>query len=163
MAETITIIQKALVTNSKWQALVLKHPLSQGSKSLWDLPGGKLNFSESLRESLAKSVFRETGLNLTTVSIPLNVTTYLDITNRSEQIIRIIYLCLSQGVLNQNREMIWVDAVNFKQYDFPDEGYHQAFHNYLVHSRLSSEEFLGEGILEHTSNYLRQKKPSPYL
>jgi ADP-ribose pyrophosphatase YjhB (NUDIX family) len=159
---TVTIVQKAFIVNSHWQILLVKHPLSEPAHPLWDLPGDGLHFGESLRENLVKNIIEDTGYTVTTVSIPLNVTTFLDLTNRTNQIVRIIYLCLAQGSPKQNREMVWVDPSQHTHYNFPDEGYTQAFVNYLSHSKLASEEFLGQGILEHTTEYLRQKPPLPY-
>jgi ADP-ribose pyrophosphatase YjhB (NUDIX family) len=162
MADTITVVQKAFITNSKWQCLITKHPLSQDLQALWDLPGGHLKFGQGLRDSLIERVQTETGLIITTISIPLNITTYLDLINRSVQIVRITYLCLAQGAIaeNQKGKLVWIDAAEHAHYPFPDEGYTLAFQSYLSHSRLSSEEFLGAGILSHTLIYLRHSTPS---
>jgi hypothetical protein len=162
VSQTISLSQKAFITNSHWQILLVKHPLSEISHPLWDFPGDSLDFSQSLRENLISEVTRQTGLVITTISIPLNVTTYLDLTNRSNQVVRIIYLCLAQGTPRPGLEMIWVDPDQYKHYNFPDEGYSKAFQNYLSHSKLASEEFLGQGILENTSEFLRLKPPTPF-
>jgi ADP-ribose pyrophosphatase YjhB (NUDIX family) len=162
MSNLITVSQKAFIVSPHWQVLLIKHPLSEPGHTLWDLPGDGLQYAQSLRENLVKNVADETGYNLTTVSIPLNVTTFLDLANRSNQIVRIIYLCLAQGNPRQNKEMVWIDPAQHSHYAFPDEGYAKAFINYLSHSKLASEEFLGQGILEHTTEYLRQKPPLPF-
>lgn len=163
MNDTITIVQKAFISNSKWQCLVTKHPLSQDGQALWDFPGGHLKFGQSLRDSLVEKVQAETGLTITTISVPLNVTTYLDLINRSVQVVRITYLCLAQGTVpeSQKGQAFWIDANDHAHYPFPDEGYTLAFQNYLSHSKLSSEEFLGPGILSHTLIYLRRSPGSP--
>ena len=162
MAESISVVQKAFIANSHWQVLLVKNHLSEPSHTLWDLPGDGLDFSQSLRDNLVSTVLSETGLSLTTISIPLNVTTYLDLTNRYNQIVRIIYLCLAQGNPIPSKEMVWIDPAQYLHYPFPDEGYAKAFQNYLSHSRLASEEFLGQGILEHTTEFLRQRPPTPF-
>lgn len=162
MSNTITVIQKAFISNAHWQILLTKHPLSEPGHTLWDFPGDGLEYAQSLRENLVKNVTEQTGFNITTISIPLNVTTFLDLANRSNQIVRIVYLCLAQGAPLQNKQMIWIDPAQYNHYAFPDEGYNKAFQNYLSHSKLASEEFLGQGILEHTTEYLRQKPPLPF-
>jgi ADP-ribose pyrophosphatase YjhB (NUDIX family) len=164
MSETFSVVQKAFITNSRWQVLITKHPLSTDAQALWDLPGGHLKFGQSLRDSFVSKVQSETGLTLSTVSIPLNVTTYLDLIDRSVQVIRITYLCIAQGSIAdaQKNKFLWIDANDHNHYPFPDEGYTQAFQNYLSHSRLSSEEFLGPGILSHTLIYLKQRSTSPF-
>jgi len=160
---TITVIQKAFIVNPHWHVLLTQNPLSEPSHQLYDLPGGRVAFAQSLRDSLVRYVQEQTGLTLTTISIPLNVITYLNITNRSEQVVRIIYLCLASGNPLPGTEPVWIDSAHSDQYSFPDEGYHKAFKNYLSHSRMTSEEFLGTGILEHTIEFLRQKPQSPFL
>jgi ADP-ribose pyrophosphatase YjhB (NUDIX family) len=164
MAETFSVIQKAFITNSHWQVLICKHPLSTDAQTLWDLPGGHLKFGQSLRDSLIAKVQSETGLEISTISIPLNVTTYLDLIDRSVQIVRITYLCIAQGELAeaQKSKFLWIDANDHSRYAFPDEGYTLGFQNYLSHSRLSSEEFLGPGILSHTLIYLKTRSASPF-
>jgi ADP-ribose pyrophosphatase YjhB (NUDIX family) len=160
---TITVIQKAFIASPKWQILLSKNSLSEPNKPLYDLPGGPIIFSRSLRESLVSQVQEQTGLSITTISIPLNITTYLNIANRTEQIVRIIYLCLATGNLLPDRDLNWIESTHYEQYSFPDEGYQRAFKSYLSHSRLSSEEFLGSGILEHTTDFLRLQPQSPFL
>ncbi len=161
MSNCISVTQKAFISNSHWQILLIKHPLSQPNHLLWDLPGDGLVFTQSLRQNLIKNVSDETGFAITTVSIPLNVTTFLDLTNRQTQVVRIIYLCLAQGSPKPNLDFLWIDPAEYLHYTFPDEGYNRAFQNYLSHSKLASEEFLGQGILEHTSAYLRQQPTVP--
>ncbi len=159
MAESFSIIQKAFIANSRWQVLITKHPLSSDAQTLWDLPGGHLRFGQSLRDSLISKVQSETGLTISTVSIPLNATTYLDLIDRSVQVVRITYLCVAQGNISEDKKnrFLWIDAADHPHYPFPDEGYGLAFQNYLSHSKLSSEEFLGAGILSHTLIYLKEK------
>jgi len=159
----ISVVQKAFIANPKWQALLTKNPLSEAMNPLYDLPGGPVSYSRGLRESLINHVLEQTGLTLTTISVPLNVITYLDIANRTQQIVRIIYLCLATGEPTPGKDLIWVDSSHADQYAFPDEGYYKAFRSYQSHSRLSSEEFLGPGVLEHTMEYLRSQPQSPFL
>lgn len=164
MAEgNIIVVQKAFIANSKGQVILTKNSLSEPTHPLYDLPGGPVNYSQGLRDSLIEHILEQTGLTLTTISIPLNVITYLNITNRSEQIVRIIYLSLATGNLAPGKDFTLIESSHFEQYSFPDEGYTKAFRNYLSHSRLSSEEFLGAGILEHTLEFLRQQPQSPFL
>lgn len=161
MPNTISVVQKAFITNLHWQVLLLKHPLSDDPKKIWDLPGDGLNHSDGLRANLVKNVLQSTGLTITTVSIPLNVTTFLDIADRNNQVVRIIYLCQANGTIRTSIETAWIDPTQHSHFQFPDEGYHKAFVNYLSHSKLASEEFLDQGILEDTTRYLKSKPIIP--
>ena len=125
----------------------------------WDLPGGRLEHNQSLKQSLTEIVFRETNIHLTTVSIPLNLTSYLDLSDRDRQIVRITYLCVGEGKDEspQHQDTLkWITISDYQQYQFPDESYTQTFENYLSHSKLASIEFLGSGMLQDSLSYLKQ-------
>lgn len=161
-----SVVQKAFIINSKWHVLITRLPQTGSAPVLYDLPGGRLEHQEGLRGSLSERIMAQTGLTITTVSAPLNVTTFLDWVDRSVQVVRIIYLCLAQGQLTPGipgTEYIWIEPAKHQLYPFPDEGYQQAFTNYLSHSELASSEFLGAGILTDTITYLRTKSTSPLL
>lgn len=162
MQPSFVFNQKAFIVNPHWQALVCRPITTENSNPVWDFPGGILNYKESLRSSLAWKVKNQTGLDITTVSVPLHVTTYLDWLDRSRQIVRIIYLCLAEGTLKTDAsfEYQWVDPMASQKLHFPDEGYHFAFGNLNIHSQMSANDFLGSGILSDTQKYLESTPPS---
>jgi len=166
MAQSLSLQQFAFIVNPRWQVLILKHPTSDADRPLWDFPGGNLEHGVGLRDDLIAHVKNSTNLDLSTVSIPLNITTYLDWVDRTDQIVRIIYLCLARGdvtLQSPYTEFQWIDSAEYEHFSFPDEGFVQAFQNYGSHSSLSSEEFLGSGILTDTLRYLQFRNPSPLL
>src|SRR3972149_11190210 len=110
----IIVVQKAFIANAKSQVLLTKNPLSEDSHPLYDLPGGPVVFSKSLRDSLINQVREQIGLTLTIISIPLNIITFLNITNRSEQVVRIIYLCLATGDLASGRDFTLIDSSHYE-------------------------------------------------
>ena len=150
------VIQKAFIINPKWQTLIMK----RGESDIhWDLPGGRLEHGQSLKQSLTEIVLHETNLRLTTVSIPLNLTSYLDPADRNHQIVRVTYLCVGEGKAESPHHqdtLEWITISDYQKYQFPDESYAQTFENYLSHSKLASIEFLGSGMLEDSISYLKQ-------
>lgn len=150
MSNSFSVVQKAFIVNTRWQALILKRAHTDSKYDIWDLPGGSLDFGHSLRDSLGKLVRQDCSLNLTTISIPLNITSYiLD----GSQAVRVIYLCRAAGTVSLNsnhRDHLWIDPVDHQHYAFPDVGYHAAFTNYLSHSSIASVEFLGPGLISTT-------------
>ena len=151
MSNSFSIVQKAFVVNTRWQALILKRANTDSKYDIWDLPGGVQDFGHSLRDSLGKLVRKDCSLNLTIISIPLNITSYIQ---DGHQAVRIIYLCRAAGTvsLNSNHsDHLWIDPVDHQHYAFPDEGYHSAFSNYLSHSSIASVEFLGPGLISTTN------------
>ncbi len=148
---SFTIAQRAFVVNARWQVLILKQADKETKYDLWDLPGGLVTFPESLRDSLTKNVRHQAGINITIISIPLNITSFV---KDDTQTVRIIYLCRSAGNITldaTHSDHLWIDSSEHSHYSFPDEGYHQAFQNYLSHSQISSVEFLGTGLLTSTT------------
>jgi len=129
----------------------------------WDLPGGRLEHGQALKQSLSDSVQHETGIHLTTVSIPLNLTSYLDPTDRNHQVVRISYLCVGEGQAESPHHqdtLQWITISDYQKFQFPDESYPQTFENYLSHSKLASIEFLGPGMLADSLSYIKQNPPS---
>ena len=150
MANSFSVVQKAFIVNHRWQTLILKRANSDSKYDIWDLPGGPLDFGHSLRDSLGRLVRHDCSLNLTIISIPLNITSYVQ---DGSQTVRIVYLCRAAGTvsLNSNHsDHLWIDPVDHQNYSFPDEGYHAAFSNYLSHSAIASVEFLGPCLISTT-------------
>lgn len=55
----------ALIRNEKGEFLLLKRSEnSHTNPGKWDLPGGKLNQAESLKEAVAREVLEETGISI---------------------------------------------------------------------------------------------------
>ncbi|MBI2008629.1 hypothetical protein HYS82_03180 [Candidatus Amesbacteria bacterium] len=150
MANSFSVVQKAFIVNHRWQALILKRTHPNSKYDIWDLPGGPLDFGHSLRDSLGKLVRHDCSLNLTIISIPLNIASYIQ---NGGQSVRVIYLCRAAGPvsLNSNHsDHLWIDPVDHQHFAFPDVGYHSAFSNYLSHSSIASVEFLGPGLISTT-------------
>lgn len=151
--------QKAFIVNTKGQVLIIKRHDKSTQSAKWDFPGGRLGFSESLREGLEREIREETGLILTKVSFPLSLTTFLRDIDRNTQITRIIYLCKTKGKIklsSEHSDFLWIAPSAYKNYQFIDQDYYLSFQNY---SNFKSKviEFLGQGMLKESLNFRNNK------
>ncbi|MBI2356736.1 NUDIX hydrolase [Candidatus Dojkabacteria bacterium] len=58
------IAVKALITNSKDELLLLKVHTGLRDSEKWDLPGGLMEFEDTVKSRVKQEVFEETGLTL---------------------------------------------------------------------------------------------------
>ncbi len=56
---------KAIITNSKGEILLLKVNTGLRDSEKWDLPGGLMEFEDSVESRVSQEVFEETGLKIT--------------------------------------------------------------------------------------------------
>jgi len=147
--------QKAFIVNSKGKVLILKRHAKSTKSQMWDFPGGRLNFTESLRGGLLREVKEEVGLDIIIISLPLSIVCFLRDIDRNTQITRIIYLCSASGKLilsKEHSDSKWINPINHNKYKFIGEDYHTAFENYLKF-KPQIKEYLGEGILQDSINH----------
>lgn len=78
MEKTFGVAVKCLIKN-KFGKYLLLHKTVEESKmdndpSLWDLPGGRLEYGEQIEDAILREVFEETGIKICTSNIirPLN-------------------------------------------------------------------------------------------
>jgi len=150
--------QKAFIINEE-KVLILKRNKSDGLSGMWDFPGGRLDFGESLSKGLRREVLEESGLEILKISSPLSITTFFPLNNRSKQTIRIIYLCKASGKVKlskEHNEYKWIAPGSFLDYDYPDSDYNTAFEKFIREEK-NYEEFLGNGILKESQEYLNSQ------
>lgn len=141
--------QKAFIVNTKRQVLIIKRHNKSTQSGKWDFPGGRIEFGESLRNSLIREVKEEAGLTIQKVSIPLSITSFMRDIDTNTQIVRIVYLCKTKGkvkISEEHAQEIWINPTTYRKYDFIAKDYIYAFQNYL---KLNSKiiEFLHEGMV----------------
>lgn len=147
--------QKAFIVNLQGEVLVIRRAQSNTLSKIWDLPGGRLDYGETIREGLVREVQEEVGLTIEVIADPLNITTFFPQAKRTNQVIRIIYLCSANGNIvlsKEHEEYRWIDPQKYQEFNFPDLEYVSAFENYLCF-KPECVEFIGKGMLEESITY----------
>lgn len=161
--EQFFIGQKALIIDKEGRALIIRRDKSEGKLKMWDLPGGRLNFSETLTQGLAREVKEEVGMKLSKVLAPLTLITFLKENDRNHQILRIIYLCKATGKVtlsSEHSEHKWINIQDYKEYSFVDEDYYLAFERLIALRKsnnikfFGNNDFLGKGMTNESIKYL---------
>ncbi|MTI65402.1 MAG: NUDIX domain-containing protein [Firmicutes bacterium] len=83
------ILTKALVIKDNRLLFLKRSDESKFAKGLWDIPGGKLEFGETLEDSLSREIFEETKIE-TDVKENLAVSTGINLKDK-KQYVSIIY------------------------------------------------------------------------
>ncbi|MTI71770.1 MAG: NUDIX domain-containing protein [Firmicutes bacterium] len=83
------ILTKALVIKDNSFLFLKRSDESKFAKGLWDIPGGKLEFGETLEDSLSREIFEETKIE-TDVKENLAVSTGINLKDK-KQYVSIIY------------------------------------------------------------------------
>ena len=105
---------KVLIKNEEGNLLLLQRsePLPDGTGIKWDIPGGRINHSESLQDALKREVFEEIGLRLTTTPKILKAQDIF-IPDIELHVVRLTYMIAMSGEVILSREHQrhkWVSA-----------------------------------------------------
>lgn len=162
-AKSFSIGQKALILNPDGQVLIIKRDKSNTKAELWDFPGGRIEWGESLREGLVREVKEEANLDISVISTPLAITTFFREIDRNNQIIRLIYLCKtkSSAVLlsDEHSSFKWINPKEYPSYTFLDKDYDKSFIKLIeiIANQEPIREFLDEGMLSESIDWKRSQ------
>lgn len=138
---------KALILNPEGKMLLIKRSRGNTLADTWDIPGGRMQFGESLREALQREMREETGLELDRIGIVLNVSTFFPGNNPDNQIVRIVFAVSTKPgeviLSDEHQDTVWVDPSELASYQL-----------YSPVVKMAVEEFgerLGTGELFSTS------------
>lgn len=110
MEEYPRIAVRAIIINDAGKALILKRANTVYSQDFWNLPGGKVDYGETVEEALSKEILEETGLQISEFSF----FTYLDGLpeyNGGPHFITLIFTCKINGSIKLNdesSEYMWI-------------------------------------------------------
>lgn len=111
---------KALILNPAGKMLLIKRSKGNTLSDMWDIPGGRIQFGESLREALQREIQEETGMELDRIGMALNVSTFFPGNNPDNQIVRIIFaVSTKQGdviLSDEHQDSVWVDFSELDAY-----------------------------------------------
>lgn len=111
---------KALILNPEGKMLLIKRSKGNTLSDTWDIPGGRMQFGESLREALQREIKEETGMELDRIGTVLNVSTFFPGNNPDNQIIRMIFaVSTKQGdvvLSDEHQGFVWADLSQLDAY-----------------------------------------------
>ena len=108
----------AMLLNSERKFLITKRPVNKMLGGLWELPGGKVNKSETLKEALCREIKEE-------LDVGINIHKKLGAVQHTYSHMKIIlhgyYCTIKNGKMNLNEsdDGKWIDLKNIKDYAFP--------------------------------------------
>lgn len=116
---------KALIENSDGLYLFLQRPtgLADDGDIRWDIPGGRINEGETLRDALTREIREETGLTLDS-SIRLLDAQDIILPEKDLHVVRLTYLTTIDGdvtLSDEHQDYKWVSLADVAQLHVDDQ------------------------------------------
>lgn len=116
--------QKAFILNKDRQILILKRDREEVYQNMWDVPGGKKEEEDGLRQALEREIFEETGLELKKILLTLTSHVFKGKAKDAPTVFRNIYLSTARGKVklsHEHSEYKWIKPEGLVNYDFPKD------------------------------------------
>ena len=110
---------RAIITNAEGKVLILKRENTKYCEGLWNLPGGKLEYNETVESALTAEVREETGLTVT----GFNFFSYLDnLPGKKGELhyITLVFICRTVGTVKlspESSEYRWIGNEELKDFE----------------------------------------------
>lgn len=146
--------QKALIVKDNQILVIKRDGAVEGLIDLWDFPGGRIKWGESVKEGLKNELKEETNLELRTIGLPLSVITFFPSHMSAVQLMRLIYPVTVSSpdtikLSKEHSEYRWVDYAHALELSFPDNDYHTAIKR-IQSAPHGFEDAIGEGMLQES-------------
>jgi len=80
------------ILNDNKELLIVQRALNDTMPGIWEIPGGGLEFSESIAEGIKREMKEECGIDVA-VERPVFAASYASDRVAGKQVVRIVYLC----------------------------------------------------------------------
>ncbi len=110
---------RAIIVDSEGRILFLKRQNTRYSDGQWCLPGGKVEFGQTVEEAVVKEVAEETSLRCTECRFLFYMDSLPNIENENH-FINFYFACRTSGEIFLNDEsaaFIWLKAEEMGEYD----------------------------------------------
>lgn len=105
------ILTKSIIVKDSNILILKRSEESKFGAGLWDIPGGKLEFAETLNESIIREIKEETNISIKVLKT-IASTSSLN-TSKNKQFVTIIYLCEYRGgnvkIDNEHTDYKWIN------------------------------------------------------
>jgi len=116
MRDVILVALKAVIKNNGRYLIVKRAVNDEVGASMWEFPGGKLEFGEDLAEGLKREVKEETNLG---INIGKLLYAYTFKTHLHRQLVIITYLCTTDSdvvtISDEHDDYAWVTKEQLKE------------------------------------------------
>lgn len=122
-------IQKVFLINANHQILIIKRKDVNMYKGFWDIPGGRIEESETLKQALQREIKEETNLQFNRLILILTSSKFIGKALEKPIIFRNFYLCSASGAVklsSEHSDMKWIDREELEKIEFPDDPDFQA-------------------------------------
>ena len=115
----IGVAAKAIVRRDDGRILLIQRPSDAARQpSLWDLPGGKMDDGETLRDTLEREVREETGLTVT-VGQPVHICHFR---MRNTWVTSVTFVCGYAGgeirLSDEHEDFTWIEPSQIDERDY---------------------------------------------
>jgi 8-oxo-dGTP diphosphatase len=113
------IAVRAIITDKDNRILILKRYRTKYSPGLWELPGGKVEYGETLEKALGFEIFEETSLKISTSGF----FSYLDGIPKNCKLphyITMIFTCKARGKVSigeESSDYRWISSDELEEYE----------------------------------------------
>jgi len=107
---------RAIISDNSGRVLILQRTNTIYSSGFWELPGGKVEYGETLEIALEQEVHEETGLEITDI----RYFTYLDgipENNKLPHFVTMIFTCIARGKVCLSEESSDFQWIGNKELD----------------------------------------------
>ena len=102
----------------------MKRKRAEIYENIWDVPGGKREDGDTLKQAIAREIKEETGLALEKVLLTLSSCVFRGMAADAPLICRNIYLCTAKGKMklsDEHSEFKWIRSSEIGDYEFPGD------------------------------------------
>lgn len=123
-------VVRLIIPDPKGRVLLLKRTNTGYSEGMWCLPGGKIDYGETIEHAISKELQEETSLTVTSSRF-LFYQDSLPIEEGKMHCINFYFECIVSGNITLNdesREFVWIGKDEIDKYDIAfrnDEGLRQ--------------------------------------
>ncbi len=112
-------VVRLIIPNAEGRVLILKRQNSEYAPGQWCLPGGKIDYGETVEETVSRELFEETALTCTSMKF-LFLQDSLPIAEGKMHCLNLFFECTVKGEIVLNEESsddAWIGPSEMERYD----------------------------------------------
>jgi len=109
---------RIIIADAQGRVLLLKRDAAEYGQGKWCLPGGKVDYGETVEQAVRKEVFEETALDCTSTAFQFYQDS-LPLEEGKMHVVNLYFECTVDGEIQLNEEsseFAWVTEANLDEY-----------------------------------------------